>query len=261
MTLPRGSQPQPAQPDPRKSLQSAKVRENFLTAIEKLSSQIAGGQRIPIESLLPDQGAALGATAVDLGQEASTLVGDQPATEGQPLDEAPDLAEALAAEGLTGPGGSALQDTSGLPTHSDVVDAAGGLLNGKIPRDQLTTITGANPGNRAGILLPPAAESWEAMIKAARSDGVQLFHGDTYRSWESQNSAYQKFRRGERGPGIIVAPPGTSKHGAGLAVDVTDGKGILSKGTAQWQWLSQNGARFGWYGISSEAWHWEYRGI
>jgi hypothetical protein len=193
--------------------------------------------------------------------EASVLVGDQPAAEGEPAPEALDLGEALAAQGLTGPTGSELQDTSGLPSHADVVEAASGLLNGKIPRDQLTTISGSHPGNRAGILLDPAAEAWEAMLKAARADGVQLFASDTYRSWESQNTAYQAYLRGERGPGIIVAPPGTSKHGAGLAIDMTDGKGILSKGTAQWQWLSQNGARFGWYGISSEAWHWEYRGL
>jgi hypothetical protein len=228
-------------------------------AFDALSKQIAGGERIPIESLLGGGdaliGEALGGEAVDLGQGASFLVGNEPATEAEPSPAAVDLGS-----GLEGPTGSELQDTSGLPTHQDVVDAARGLSNGKIPRDQLTTITGAQPGNRAGILLPPAATAWEAMIKAARADGVSLFHGDTYRSWETQNTAYQAYLRGERGPGIIVAPPGRSKHGAGLAVDVTDGRGILSKGTTQFQWLTQNGARFGWYGISSEAWHWEYRG-
>ncbi len=259
MTLPTGSHPQPSPPDPQRSRKSQQRRDNMTAALDALSKQLAGGERIPIESFLGDD-PALGSEAVDLGGEASTLVGDQPASEGEPAAATLDIGEALAAEGIEAPSGSELVDTSSLPSHADVVDAARGLLNGKIPRDQLDTISGANPGNRAGILLPPAATAWEAMLKAARADGVALFHGDTYRSWESQNSAYQKYRRGERGPGIIVAPPGTSKHGAGLAVDVTDGRGILSKGTQQWQWLSQNGARFGWYGISSEAWHWEYRG-
>ncbi len=265
MTLPGSRQFTPATPDPQRSLDSRRRRENMLAALNALSNQLAGGERTPIESLLPATDPALGGGApADVGLETSDelggLIGSQPTTGDPAVSAELTLGQQLEEAGLEVPSGSDLRSTEGLPTHADLVDAAQGLVNGKIPRDQLVTTGGTHPGFRAGILLAPAATSWEAMVRAAAADGVRLFHSDTYRSWDSQNSAYQAFKRGERGPGIIVAPPGTSKHGAGLAVDVTDGKGILSKGTQQWQWLSQNGARFGWYGISSEAWHWEYRG-
>lgn len=265
MTLPNSFSPSRLGPDPRRSAESEQRRENMRNALDALSNALAGGERTPIQSLLPATGSALTAGAEPaLGPESSDelagLVGSQPTTGDEVEPGVLTLEDQLAAQGIDAPSGSELRDTSGLPTHADVVAAASGLINGKIPQDKLVSISGANPGNRGGILLAPAAKSWDAMIRAAASDGVRLFHGDTYRSWERQNSAYQAYRRGERGPGIIVAPPGTSKHGAGLAVDVTDGKGIIGRGSSQWQWLAQNGARFGWYGISSESWHWEYRG-
>lgn len=253
MTAPFSPEPTP---DPTKSADSRRRRQNMLDALDRLSSTIAGGERTPLGDLGVDTGVITGgAQAAD-----PDLVGDQPLSISAPDDSPPDLVQELEGAGLGAPSGSELRDTSGLPSHAEVVNEAQGLLNGRIPKDKLEVIMGAHPGYRAGFLLPTAAKAWNAMIQAAATDGVRLYHSDTYRSWETQNAAYAKYRRGERGPGIIVAPPGTSKHGAGLAVDVTDGGGILSKGTAQWQWLSQNAARFGWYGISSEAWHWEYRG-
>jgi hypothetical protein len=237
----------------------------MLAALNALSNQLAGGERTPIDSLLPATDPALGGGApADIGQssgELSGLIGDQPTTGGEVTPTELTLAQQLEEQGLEIPSGSDLRSTEGVPTHGDVVDASRGLVNGRIPADKLVTIGSNHPGNRAGILLAPAATSWEIMVRAAAADGVTLYASDTYRSWDSQNAAYQAFLRGERGPGIIVAPPGTSKHGAGLAIDMTDGKGILSKGTAQWQWLNQHGASFGWFGISSEAWHWEYRGV
>jgi len=98
------------------------------------------------------------------------------------------------------------------------------------------------------------------MRRAAAADGVRLYYSSTYRSYATQKASYDKYKAGGRGKGVVVAPPGRSKHGAGLAVDISDGTGIIGKNTVQWQWLVKNGARFGWYPISSESWHWEYRG-
>lgn len=53
-----------------------------------------------------------------------------------------------------------------------------------------------------------------------------------------------------RKPGYNFAlPPGQSKHELGLAVDV-------DRATANW--LSAHGAAYGWRGIKSEWWHFEY---
>lgn len=69
-----------------------------------------------------------------------------------------------------------------------------------------------------------------------------------------------------------VAPPGTSPHHTGRAVDVYVGRAPGAKSSAskadphvQWQrrqpsyrWLVCNAARFGFYPYQQEPWHWEY---
>ncbi len=108
------------------------------------------------------------------------------------------------------------------------------------------------------LLLPPAAEAWEQMRAAAAADGIDLRVTDAYRSWESQNRAYQAYLSGEKRANVL--PPGRSEHGVGLAVDVTNGQ-IIGRSSPEWQWLDRNAWRFGWYPISNETWHWEFRGL
>jgi hypothetical protein len=119
----------------------------------------------------------------------------------------------------------------------------------------LVEVSGAWHGT--GRLLAPAAKAWEAMRAAAAADGIDLRAIDTYRSYESQASAYQKFLAGEKKANVL--PPGRSEHGNGLAVDVTNGS-LVGPGDPEWHWLQQNAHRFGWDPISNESWHWEYRG-
>jgi LAS superfamily LD-carboxypeptidase LdcB len=64
----------------------------------------------------------------------------------------------------------------------------------------------------------------------------------------------------------LAAPPGTSNHGDGVAVDLCGG--IESFGTKAHAWMRANAGRFGWVhpswagprGKRPEPWHWEYRG-
>ena len=128
--------------------------------------------------------------------------------------------------------------------------------NGRLGSHELTPISGSWHGN--GKLLPPAAEAWELMRAAAAADGIDLKAIDTYRSWESQDHAHKAHQRGEKKANVL--PPGTSRHGAGLAVDITNGS-IIDRSDREWQWLQVNGPSFGWHPISNEAWHWEFRGV
>ena len=96
------------------------------------------------------------------------------------------------------------------------------------------------------------------MRAAAAADGIDLQATDFYRSWESQNNAYEKHLRGEKHANVL--PPGTSEHGVGLAVDITNGH-IIGRNDPEYAWMRANGAAFGWYPISNETWHWEFRGI
>ncbi len=128
--------------------------------------------------------------------------------------------------------------------------------NGRLRPDELTGVTGSWHGN--GKLLEPAAEAWEVMRAAAAKDGIELQAIDTYRTWESQDRAHKAHLAGEKKANVL--PPGTSRHGAGLAVDVTNGH-IVNRSDPEWQWLDANGRSFGWHPISNETWHWEFRGV
>ena len=127
--------------------------------------------------------------------------------------------------------------------------------NGRLQPGELVEISGAWTGS--GSLLPPAAQAWEEMRAAATADGIDLQAIDTYRSWESQGRAYQAHLRGDKAANVL--PPGTSEHGNGLAVDVTNGH-IVGVGDPEYTWLRNNAVRYGWYPISNESWHWEFRG-
>ncbi|HLU52314.1 MAG TPA: D-alanyl-D-alanine carboxypeptidase family protein [Acidimicrobiia bacterium] len=119
----------------------------------------------------------------------------------------------------------------------------------------LVEVSGA--WNGKGQLLAPAAKAWEQMRAAAAADGVDLKAIDMYRSYESQAAGYQAFLSGKKKANVL--PPGKSEHGNGLAIDVTNGS-LVGPGDPEWHWLNENAHRFGWYPISNESWHWEYRG-
>lgn len=130
-----------------------------------------------------------------------------------------------------------------------------GLRNGRLDPSRLTAVSGG--WNGTGMLLPPAAASWERMRAAAAADGITLLAVDTYRSWETQAAARAEYEAGRKS--AYVAPPGESLHGLGLAVDLTNGH-LIGPGDPEWEWMVANGPRFGWGPISNESWHWEYRG-
>ncbi len=128
--------------------------------------------------------------------------------------------------------------------------------NGLLTPDELTEVSGGWHGTAR--LLPPAAAAWEAMRATAATDGVELLAIDTYRSWEVQDRAHQAHLRGDKPANVL--PAGTSEHGNGLAVDITNGD-LVGAGDPEHRWLVANGAQFGWYPISNESWHWEFRGV
>jgi D-alanyl-D-alanine carboxypeptidase len=128
--------------------------------------------------------------------------------------------------------------------------------NGLLDRSELTAVSGGWDGS--AYLLPPAAAAWEEMRVAAALDGINLQAIDTYRSWEVQEGAYHSHLRGEKKANVL--PPGHSEHGNGLAVDITNGH-LVGPGDPEHLWLSNNAGRYGWYPISNESWHWEFRGV
>ncbi len=131
------------------------------------------------------------------------------------------------------------------------------------------------------------AEDLQAMLDAAKEDGIHLRLVSAYRSKEKQERLFRQKIRKCRGKGkteqeayqeasMSVAVPGTSEHQLGLALDILgSGYGSLNEGFADTEagiWLKENCATYGFIlrypkgkeditGIIYEPWHFRYVGI
>lgn len=178
----------------------------------------------------------VGVRSVMAGSSASRVTLPSPAT--------PNAAPAPAAAGACG---------APLPVPGPVSPAWGGYSNGQIPASALCEI-----GVGRHALRCDAAASYAAMSKAFESSfGSPLCITDSYRSYASQVSAYQ------RKP-ALAAYPGTSNHGWALAVDLCGGINVAR--SPQWTWMTANAGRFGFVqpdwarpgAEKPEPWHWEF---
>ncbi len=99
------------------------------------------------------------------------------------------------------------------------------------------------------------------MRDAAAKAGISLPMVIGYRSFDEQVVLRQQNCYGAN---VYTAPasacnpptaiPGTSNHGTGEAIDFTDATG------ARLNWLKQNAAKYGFYNLPSEPWHWSLTG-
>jgi hypothetical protein len=133
--------------------------------------------------------------------------------------------------------------------------------NGKLDinnKDQLVPIDGfANH-----YANPIVAKKFEELIVAAKAQGINLGITDSYRTYSEQVDL-------KRRKPNLAATPGTSKHGIGLAFDLTGTNGT-SKEVA-YQWLAKNAPAMGWANFVGgyepdtrgkgntqlEPWHWQ----
>jgi LAS superfamily LD-carboxypeptidase LdcB len=109
------------------------------------------------------------------------------------------------------------------------------------------------------------AGALKAMLDAAAADGVSL-SGGGYRS-PAQQIAVRKNNCGTSYYAIYqmpasqcsppTAPPGSSMHEVGLAIDFNN---CNSRSTACYRWLNANASRFGFHNLPSEPWHWSVNG-
>lgn len=153
--------------------------------------------------------------------------------------------------------------------------------NGAIPQSALDPIPAAN-GQTAYLLPLPAASFLRVAEKCQRLYGwapQATSAGDGFRSLARQISVFtQRYRRtyAEYAPGRVdrrtwngvyyyrwngpaAAVPGTSNHGKGITVDITDLGGYSGKKFSQIKalliaegWSNAEGASIG------ESWHWNY---
>jgi D-alanyl-D-alanine dipeptidase len=155
-------------------------------------------------------------------------------------------------------------------TPTPVESPGGGRIREKRPPspDNLTTVPGL--GKRRIKLYRFAAAGWQALVAAARADGIHsplLLPVSGYRDpnrqatlWAAAVKRYGSPKEARR----WVAPPGGSAHQTGRAIDFYLGGrnssanvGTLRQ-TRAYQWLVANAERFGFYPYEREPWHWEY---
>ncbi|WP_157453786.1 D-alanyl-D-alanine carboxypeptidase family protein [Cellulomonas sp. Root485] len=128
-----------------------------------------------------------------------------------------------------------------------------------VPQED-TVVTGQ------GVRVHPClADALDTLMTAARADGIDL------RAWGWRSSSQQIALRAancsptEADPTVVAcrpqtAPPGTSRHERGLALDFTVEGKVLRAGSPAFVWLTQNAAAYGLENLPGEPWHWSVDG-
>lgn len=155
--------------------------------------------------------------------------------------------------------------TSGPYARSSFVDwdnrakAVAGAENGKLSGDLLRTpVSGCT-------VFHEAADDIGRMYRDAWAEGVNLTPSSCYRDYAGQ-VAMREYWCG-RGSCQFAAVPGTSNHGWGKAIDISEPGGI-GWTTRGYQWLAENAWRYniihpnalGPTSSAPEPWHWEWVG-
>lgn len=131
-----------------------------------------------------------------------------------------------------------------------------------------------------------AYDDYQAMVQAARKDGVYVYVTSSYRSMDKQISLHEakieegvmmgySYVKAKERAAEVVAVPGTSEHQAGLALDFVSAEyrklDEKQEDTKGFQWLKENCYDYGFIlrypngkteetGIIYEPWHFRYVG-
>lgn len=131
-------------------------------------------------------------------------------------------------------------------------------------------VTWADVTNVGGIYVHKSiAGQFRNLLNAASAAGINL-GGSGYRDTNRQiqlrrqncgPTHYDIYQRPSSQCSPPTAIPGRSMHERGLAVDLThNGALIRSRSNPAFIWLAANAARYGFYNLPSEPWHWSTNG-
>lgn len=137
-------------------------------------------------------------------------------------------------------------------------------LPGGVVTEADTKVTASGGGIR---LHKSIVDKADEMLAAAAADGVSLTGGG-WRSGDQQialrkkncGANWQTASAGSCNPPTAI--PGTSNHEKGLAIDFDNMcfPAATCKGNLGYEWLIANAEKYGFFKLSSEAWHWSVDG-
>ena len=158
---------------------------------------------------------------------------------------------------------SCVSTYTGPPFYTSAPTADGDGSNGHLPASAMTALSwSVDDLGTPFYLRSAAAAALERLNKAFTAAlGHPLDLDLTYRDYATQVAVRAAL-------GTVAAPPGTSAHGTGLAIDVPEWPCSYGWDTAARAWLLQHGPAVGWVqpawarasGSNPEYWHYEYRG-
>ncbi len=173
---------------------------------------------------------------------------------------------------------------AGFAAYTQDLEAEG-LSNGYLPYDRMLSVDGC-------WLERDAAYMYALMLDAAEEDGIRLRPIDCYRTYGTQQRAWERrcpyvevevkavdsetgevatsVARHRECSGPPTARPGHSNHSWGRAIDFRSSRGAeLSCYDSEFLWLQGNAHRYGWVhppwahcgSRLQEPWHWEWAGV
>jgi LAS superfamily LD-carboxypeptidase LdcB len=146
----------------------------------------------------------------------------------------------------------------------------GGRVADKRDPAPADVVTVRGVGGKIVPLHRLAAQAWQALVAEARGAGISgqlLLPVSGYRSSKRQKQLFAAAVARYGSPAAArkwVAPPGSSAHQSGRAVDFylggrnSSGNVAALRRTPAYKWLAANAVRFGFYPYDAEPWHWEY---
>jgi D-alanyl-D-alanine carboxypeptidase len=224
----------------------------FILAVQdRLAANLA--EAGSLESIDPETAAAVRAREGELAALLGEIVSGR---ERQAAEAA--LQQAMAEAAARAAAEAASRSSSG--------SSSGGITLGPVS-GRLADV--ACPGGGSITIDSSMADSLASMLAAAAADGNDMCGGG-YRDPADQialrrancgSSSYAIYEAPASSCSPPTAPPGTSNHEQGTAVDFTcNGGGALSRSSPCFSWLRANAADYGFYNLPSEPWHWSNDG-
>ena len=127
----------------------------------------------------------------------------------------------------------------------------------------------------SGKLREEVAVAFDEMCKNAKKDGIKIYGGSGYRSYDYQNDIYDRYvaRDGKKLADTYSARAGHSEHQTGLAMDILNKKWeYIDESDKEYEWLINNSYKYGFIlrylkgkeevtGYKFEPWHYRYVGM